>query len=325
MESSSVAKRLTFSGCASIVAAGFTHPIDTIKVKIQLIGNLKSNGNKNIIKTIISEGGLFLGIEAALLRSATYGSIRYSIYNPIKQQIDGSQHNSSTISKIISGSISGCLASAICNPTDLIKVRMQSSTSHYNYNYTGILDACRKIFASEGIRGFWTGVGPTCIRATVLAAAELTAYDEAKEFLVHNDILTDGVPLYLVSSAISSFVASAATNPFDFAKSRIMANVGTGAGAGASAGAGAGGALGLAVAVSTCTRAGDVYGGYSRAGGVGVNMDVSMSTFECMRSSVQREGFLVLWSGFGATFARLCPNIVITFVVMESLKNRFDK
>jgi len=48
------------------------------------------------------------------------------------------------------------------------------------------------------------------------------------------------VPLYLVSSAISSFVASAATNPFDFAKSRIMANVGTGAGAGASAGAGAG-------------------------------------------------------------------------------------
>ncbi|CAK0799215.1 unnamed protein product [Prorocentrum cordatum] len=32
----------------------------------------------------------------------------------------------------------------------------------------------------EGVLGLWTGAGPTASRATALAAAELSSYDEAK-------------------------------------------------------------------------------------------------------------------------------------------------
>jgi len=90
-------------------------------------------------------------------------------------------------------------------------------------------------------------------------------------------VLSDGVGLYLAASTISGFIASAASNPFDFAKSRVMAS-----------------------------------------------NNRYKSMLHCMSVSVRDEGVRVLWSGFSATFVRLCPNIVITFVVMESLKKKFD-
>lgn len=43
--------------------------------------------------------------------------------------------------------------------------------------YTGFLHALSDIVKTEGVLGLYKGVGPTCGRATVLAAAELTTYD----------------------------------------------------------------------------------------------------------------------------------------------------
>lgn len=43
--------------------------------------------------------------------------------------------------------------------------------------YRGFLHALSDIVKTEGILGLYKGVGPTCGRATVLAAAELTTYD----------------------------------------------------------------------------------------------------------------------------------------------------
>lgn len=36
------------------------------------------------------------------------------------------------------------------------------------------------------------------------------------------------------------------------------------------------------------------------------------------------DGIPVLWSGFAVTFARLCPNIIITYVAMEMLSDFFN-
>ena len=50
--------------------------------------------------------------------------------------------------------------------------------------YNGIVDCFLKIFREEGVRGMWKGAGPTIGRATVLAATEMSAYDEIKKRLL---------------------------------------------------------------------------------------------------------------------------------------------
>ena len=44
--------------------------------------------------------------------------------------------------------------------------------------YRGLVHALFTIVKQEGVLALWRGVGPTCARATVLAAAELATYDE---------------------------------------------------------------------------------------------------------------------------------------------------
>lgn len=225
---------------------------------------------------------LFLGVNPALLRAVTYGSFRYAIYSPIKDGLSTEEYANTIHLKILSGCISGCIASAVFSPTDLIKVRMQ--TGWGNEGYRTILQSFGTVVKTEGFMSLWTGVGPTCARATVLAAAELSTYDHVKHDLLQNKVMEDGALLHFVASLAAGFVASLASNPFDFVKSRIMNQ-------------------------------------HKSADGVGL---LYKNTLDCMVKSVRHDGFFVLWSGFAATFARIGPNIIITFTMMEQLKKYFD-
>jgi hypothetical protein len=85
---------------------------------------------------------LYNGIEPCVLRSLTYGSLRYAFYSPIKRYLSADNEEPSFELKVLSGSIAGCSAAYLCNPADLIKIRMQSSPHH---NYTGIIDAFKQV------------------------------------------------------------------------------------------------------------------------------------------------------------------------------------
>ena len=81
--------------------------------------------------------------------------------------------------KIIAGGTAGAIASAIANPTDLMKIRLQTDGMMKDEagnllpkKYTGMVNCFSSIVKDEGVAALWTGVGPTAGRATALAAAE---------------------------------------------------------------------------------------------------------------------------------------------------------
>ena len=87
------------------------------------------------------------------------------------------------------GGAAGGLASAVANPTDLMKVRLQTDGMLKDAEgnllpkkYTGMMNCLTTTISEEGFFALRTGVGPTVGRAVVLAAAELATYDEAKGF-----------------------------------------------------------------------------------------------------------------------------------------------
>lgn len=54
--------------------------------------------------------------------------------------------------KVVSGAVSGAIGSAIANPTDLIKVRMQADI---NRRYKNTLVAFKEIIQREGFKGLY--------------------------------------------------------------------------------------------------------------------------------------------------------------------------
>ena len=128
----------------------------------------------------------------------------------------------------------------------------------------------------------------------------LSSYDQVKQLLLSRGggyFSHDGLPLHVAASLVSGLVATVASTPFDFAKSRIMNYTASAASVGTT------GTTGTTQLLPHARYTGMV---------------------DCLVRSVRAEGVRVLWSGFWATYIRLGPNITITFVVMEQLKGRFE-
>lgn len=93
-----------------------THPIDTIKVRLQLQGELASQSNveyhglvRGSLRIISNEGisGLYKGLSASLLREATYSTIRMGLYEPIKNSLQNGRESISLVERVIAGGTAG--------------------------------------------------------------------------------------------------------------------------------------------------------------------------------------------------------------------------
>merc|ERR1719199_959922 len=112
---------------------------------------------------------LFKGLPPALVRQSTYGSLRYGLYGPIKNAMGITPGQPVPLwKKICAGGLAGAVASAVANPTDLLKVRLQTDgmlkDAEGNFlpkRFNGMVDAFKTVVMEEGVLALWTGVGPT--------------------------------------------------------------------------------------------------------------------------------------------------------------------
>jgi len=250
------------------------------------------NGSLDCARQLVKAegpGALFMGLPPALLRQSTYGSLRYGLYGPIKGMFGITPGQPVPLwKKILAGGSAGAIASAVANPTDLVKVRLQTDGQLKDAEgkllpkrYKGMVDAFKSIVKEDGVLGLWRGVGPTMGRATALAAAELATYDEAKGKLKKMG-MQEGILCTIATSLISGFVSTGVSSPFDVVKSRVM--------------------------------------------GQPVNPDGTGKLYagmvDCFTKTSAQEGPMSLYNGFWPNFGRVVPRVTIVFVVMEQLKSK---
>ncbi|XP_063839309.1 mitochondrial uncoupling protein Bmcp isoform X1 [Ostrinia nubilalis] len=129
-----------YGGLASIVAEFGTFPIDTTKTRLQIQGQkidprhveLRYTGMVDcFVKTSQQEGvkALYCGIWPAVLRQATYGTIKFGTYYSLKQWIAVRRADGGSVEHLptntFCAAFAGGFSSAVANPTDVLKVRMQ--------------------------------------------------------------------------------------------------------------------------------------------------------------------------------------------------------
>ncbi|CAL9055130.1 mitochondrial uncoupling protein 2-like isoform X1 [Musa acuminata AAA Group] len=231
--------RFVSSAIAACFAEFCTIPLDTAKVRLQLqkkaaagdaVAIPKYRGMLGTIITIFREEGLtalWTGLVPGLHRQCLFGGLRIGLYEPVKAFLFGDSFvgDISLIKKILAGLITGALAITVANPTDLVKVRLQSEGKlppGVPRRYLGALDAYFKIIRQEGIGSLWTGLGPNIARNAIINAAELASYDHIKQTILEIPGFTDDIFTHVLAGLGAGFFAVCIGSPVDVVKSRMM-------------------------------------------------------------------------------------------------------
>ncbi|KAK9304079.1 hypothetical protein QLX08_004452 [Tetragonisca angustula] len=284
-------KPFIYGGVASIVAELGTFPLDTTKTRLQIQGqkldqkyaHLKYSGMIDALFQISRQEGfkaLYSGISSAILRQATYGTIKFGTYYSLKKAaMDKWETDDLVVINVICAALAGAISSAIANPTDVVKVRMQVTGSNSNLSLFGCF---QDVYQHEGISGLWRGVGPTAQRAAIIAAVELPIYDYTKnKFMI---LLGDSVSNHFMSSFIASMGSAIASTPIDVVRTRLMNQ--------------------RRIRTTGGTLPPHIYSG----------------SIDCLVQTFKNEGFLALYKGFVPTWFRMGPWNIIFFITYEQLK-----
>eukprot|EP00826_Nyctotherus_ovalis_P062800 TRINITY_DN9148_c0_g1_i4.p1 TRINITY_DN9148_c0_g1~~TRINITY_DN9148_c0_g1_i4.p1 ORF type:complete len:140 (-),score=13.25 TRINITY_DN9148_c0_g1_i4:362-781(-) len=89
----------------------------------------------------------------------------------------------------------------VANPTEVVKIRLQEQ-NHKQY-YKGCINCYRKIFRTEGIKGFWSGVIPNLTRNIIDSPVEIATYYHSKEFILRKGWLRDSLPLHFICGLVT--------------------------------------------------------------------------------------------------------------------------
>jgi solute carrier family 25 oxoglutarate transporter 11 len=296
-------------GIASIVAGCSTHPLDLLKVRMQLQGESSSIqpnlrpalafqtsssvhalpprvGIIGVGSQIIKKEGtraLFSGVSATVLRQTLYSTTRMGLYDILKTKWTDPETKSIPLTrKLAAGFIAGGIGAAVGNPADVAMVRMQADGRLPlvdRRNYKSVLDAIGQMVRGEGVTSLWRGSSMTINRAMLVTASQLATYDSVKETILEKGLMRDGLMTHVTASFAAGFVASVASNPVDVIKTRVM---------------------------NMKVQAG-VAPPYKGA-------------VDCALKTVKAEGIMALYKGFVPTVSRQAPFTVIMFVTLEQVR-----
>lgn len=133
--------------------------------------------------------------------------------------------------KVFSGTISGAIGAIAGLPADVCMTRLASEATlapDKKRHYKHVFHAIYKIVTTEGFFTLYKGFSPTVIRAMLLNVAQLTSYQEAREFFMRHGWQGEENSLHFMTSLISAFVAVVISLPPDIAKIRIQSQVKSG-------------------------------------------------------------------------------------------------
>ncbi len=285
------AKPFIFGCLAGMTGQTISHPMDTVKVRIQVGAEssvLLPKSSLKVLSLIARQEGvssLYKGLDCALIRQLTYGTTRLGVYKSLfawRTDMLGGQMP--FYEKIVIGMTAGFIGSIVGSPADLTLVRFQSDQTlptHLRRNYTSFFHAFKKIISEDGVVGLWTGVTPTMLRAMLICAGQLATFEEAREqtaaYRQKNDFINT-----LVAVGVSCVVMSLVSLPVDNCKIKMMR-------------------------MARLPNGSFPYSGIS----------------DCMIKTVRNEGFFGLWTGLRAVYMRDAPHTIVTLLTLDFLSNKF--
>eukprot|EP01099_Mayorella_cantabrigiensis_P005703 TRINITY_DN4627_c0_g1_i1.p1 TRINITY_DN4627_c0_g1~~TRINITY_DN4627_c0_g1_i1.p1 ORF type:complete len:329 (-),score=59.78 TRINITY_DN4627_c0_g1_i1:69-986(-) len=215
-------------GLAGALATCCTHPLDLLKVRLQVYKSGRKSMSRTAIDIVSKQGfiGLYDGLSASVLRQLTYGTARIGFYESLKNVFCSEGHPPSFQQQVIFGITSGCIGSIVGNPADITNVRMQAAgaaklAGKPVVEFKHVFDGLYQISRNEGVSALWNGWIPNMIRGMLMTATQLVTYDRSKSFFLSKGF-KDVWSTHFMRSSCSVLVTSLICTPVDVLKTRVM-------------------------------------------------------------------------------------------------------
>lgn len=212
----------SIAGCVEHMAM---FPVDTIKTRMQILGPcpIKSVSLSHALRSILkTEGpsGLYRGIGAMGLGAGPAHAVYFSIYEIFKKSLSGGNPNNSA-AHAISGVFATVASDAVFTPMDMVKQRLQLSSSPYK----GVLDCVTRVLREEGFKAFYASYRTTVLMNAPFTAVHFATYEAAKRGLmeVSPDSADDNrVVVHATAGAAAGALAALLTTPLDVVKTQLQ-------------------------------------------------------------------------------------------------------
>ncbi|KAI0081282.1 mitochondrial carrier [Panus rudis PR-1116 ss-1] len=298
--------KLVGAAFSNMFASGVSNPLDIIKVRQQLrtqTPGAKANAFWVVgVEMARTEGvrSLMGGFTASMLREIVYSGLRLGSYEYFKDKIYSASKGALTREglglKVAAATVAATIGSALANPADLVKVRMQAyypegrpyrNTAHAfaaiwregipSSSSSSSSSATGPSFLSSlrgGLRSLYRGVDATTVRGIVLSTSQICSYDQIKQTMKRKGILEEGLALHLTSSMFAGLICSITSNPVDVVKVRLMTDK---------------------------------------------NREIN-GVLDCVRKIMVNEGPLAFFKGFGMCWGRLGTHTIVSFLAFERIR-----
>mmetsp|Transcript_24523 Transcript_24523/g.27525 ORF Transcript_24523/g.27525 Transcript_24523/m.27525 type:complete len:287 (-) Transcript_24523:243-1103(-) len=208
---------MALGGSAAAFAVNFTHPIETVKTRMQVSGI----GFGATVSDILGKEGVasfWKGLPFAYGRELSYTSVKLGAYAPVRDML-GAGADAPFYLKFVAGAITGGTGSVIGNPFDVMKTLAQTNKEAA----LPLSTLVGNMYKSQGIAGFYRGVEVNIMRACVLNATKMGCYDISKGYVAaatgwkRKDVRTA-----FSSSFIAGFFMTCTVAPFDMIRTKLM-------------------------------------------------------------------------------------------------------
>ncbi|XP_023225510.1 calcium-binding mitochondrial carrier protein Aralar1-like [Centruroides sculpturatus] len=166
-------------GCAGASQVMFTNPLEIVKIRLQVAGEIAVTHKVSAISVIKDLGliGLYKGARACFLRDIPFSAIYFPVYAHSKLTFADENGHNGAGSLLLSACVAGVPAAYLVTPADVIKTRLQVQARKGQTTYYGVFDAVRKIWKEEGGSAFWKGGIARVLRSAPQFGFTLLTYE----------------------------------------------------------------------------------------------------------------------------------------------------
>lgn len=297
----SAATNLIAGGGAGMMEALVCHPLDTIKVRMQLSRRARQPGapKRGFLKTgaeIVKREtplGLYKGLGAVLTGIVPKMAIRFTSFEAYKQMLADQNGVVTGKATFLAGLAAGVTeAVAVVTPMEVIKIRLQAQ--HHSMadpldipKYRNAAHALYTVVKEEGAGALYRGVSLTALRQGSNQAVNFTAYTYFKEALYRYQPEFNGGNLpgwqTTVIGLVSGAMGPLSNAPIDTIKTRLQKT--------------------------------------PAEPGVSAMQRITKIAAEMFK----QEGFHAFYKGITPRIMRVAPGQAVTFTVYEYLKDKLER
>lgn len=234
------AMEFLIGGIATCGAGFFTNPLEVVKTRMQLQGELRAHGEYAVhyrnafhaFVTIARNDGL-LALQSGLVPALWYQFFMngtrlgtYQIQVNLGITNDKNGHHS-FMRSVAAGAFAGCVGALVGSPFYMIKTHLQSKANKeiavgHQHPHESMSHAFKSIFKDHGVNGLWRGVSGAIVRVTVGSASQLSTFSAAKNFVEESKIFKpNSFNVTFSASMVSGMFVTLFMTPFDVVSTRL--------------------------------------------------------------------------------------------------------